>query len=98
MPVPRWQLGTLPVHTGHLRVKDEYLGELGRYSRLALLVPLTPGAGALQLQDVVLLGSCDNWLTLAGLERTEQGTSYADYAQTWLVTPRALSGGSNVGG
>lgn len=87
MPVPRWQLGSLPAHEGHLVVKDEYQKDLGRYSRIAELRPAPYESTQLRLFDVVLLGTNSSWMTLAGLERTVQPNSYTDHAQTWHVTP-----------
>lgn len=86
-PVPRWQLGSLPVHRGNLVVLDEYQKDLGRYSRVADLVPADSQGARLRLFDVVLLGTNSSWLSLAGFEREESGTTYADHAQTWHVTP-----------
>lgn len=91
MPVPRWQLGSLPAHEGHLVVKDEYQKDLGRYSRIAELLPATGERTQLRLFDVVLLGTNSSWMTLAGLERVVQPNSYTDHAQTWHVTPIAPS-------
>lgn len=87
MPVPRWQLGSLPAHEGRLVVKDEYQKDLGRYSRIAELRPASPEGTQLRLFDVVLLGTNSSWMTLAGLERVLQPSSYTDHAQTWHVTP-----------
>lgn len=87
MPVPRWQLGSLPAHEGHLVVKDKYQNDLGRYSRIAELIPDTYESTQLRLFDVVLLGANGSWMTLAGLERVGQVSSYSDHAQTWHVTP-----------
>lgn len=91
MPVPRWQLGSLPAHEGHLVVKDEYQEDLGRYSRVAELRPATYASTQLRLFDVVLLGTNSSWMTLAGLERVMQPSSYIDHAQTWHVTPLSPS-------
>lgn len=85
--MPRWQLGSLPAYEGHLVVKDEYQKDLGRYSRIAELIPEGYERIDLRLLDVVLLGTSSSWLTLSGLERVTQVGSYTDYAQTWHVTP-----------
>lgn len=94
VPVPRWQLGSLPSHVGQLIVRDEYQPDLGRYSRVADLVANQDPGQKLRLFDVVLLGTQGTWLTLSGIERELKGSSYADYAQTWHVTPvlRATQG------
>lgn len=94
MPVPRWQLGSLPAHEGHLVVKDEYQKDLGRYSRIAVLMPASYERTRLRLFDVVLLGTNGSWMTLAGLERVLQPNSYTDHAQTWHVTPIPSSNSS----
>lgn len=86
-PVPRWQMGSLPVFHGNLVVKEEHQAALGRSSRIAELVPREAHGARHRLLDVVLLGTSSTWLTLSGLERVEQGDSYADCAQTWHVTP-----------
>lgn len=85
--MPRWQLGSLPSHKGNLVVRDEYQKDLGRNSRVADLVPADSQGVGLRLFDVVLLGTSSTWLSLTGFEREERGTSYADHAQTWHVTP-----------
>lgn len=87
MPVPRWQLGSLPAHLGELVVRDEHQTDLGRYSRVAELLNRLEAGPKLLLFDVVLLGTQGTWLTLAGIEREDRGGSYADHAQTWHVTP-----------
>jgi hypothetical protein len=87
MPVPRWQLGSLPAHVGQLVVKDEYQKDLGRYSRIAELSPNPFEGTQLRLFDVVLLGTNSSWMTLAGLKRVLQPSAYTDHAQTWHVTP-----------
>lgn len=94
VPVPRWQLGSLPSHMGQLIVRDEYQADLGRYSRVADLVANQDRGQKLRLFDVVLLGTQGTWLTLSGVERELKGSLYADYAQTWHVTPvlRATQG------
>lgn len=86
-PVPRWQLGSLPAFRGNLVVRDEYQKDLGRFSRVADLIPLETAGPRLRLFDVVLLGTNSSWLTLSGSERIEHGADFADVAQTWHVTP-----------
>lgn len=88
VPVPRWQLGSLPAHVGRLVVREERLPDLGRTSRVAELLSQPECKQLHRLHDVVLLGTQGTWLTLAGYEREDRGgSSYADHAQTWHVTP-----------
>lgn len=86
--MPRWQLGSLPAHVGRLIVREESQPDLGRTSRVADLVSQPECSRLLRLYDVVLLGTQGTWLTLSGYEREDRGgSSYADHAQTWHVTP-----------
>lgn len=88
VPVPRWQLGSLPAHVGRLVVREENQPDLGRTSRIAELLSQPECTKLHRLYDVVLLGTQGTWLTLAGYEREDRGgSSYADHAQTWHVTP-----------
>lgn len=87
VPVPKWQLGSLPAHVGRLIVREERQADLGRTSRIADLISQPECARLARLYDVTLLGTQGDWLTLAGYEREERGGSYADYAQTWYLTP-----------
>lgn len=87
VPVPRWQLGSLKAHVGQLCVRDEHQVDLGRTLRVADLLSQPERTRLLRLYDVMLLGTQGDWLTLAGYEREDRGSSYADHAQTWHVTP-----------
>ena len=88
VPVPRWQLGSLPANVGQLVVRDEHQTDLGRNSRIAELLNRPDGGPTIRLYDVILLGTQGTWLSLAGLEREDRGGSYVDFAQTWHVTPK----------
>ncbi len=87
VPVPRWQLGSLPAHVGRLVVREEHQPDLGHTARVAELLSQPECARLYRLYDVVLLGTQGTWLTLSGYEREDRGGSYADFAQTWYVTP-----------
>lgn len=83
---PRWQLGNLPVLRGELVIRDEQVPDLGRSSKMAFLAGLEHSP---RLYDTVLIGTQGAWLSLSGFERVDLGGRWADYAQTWLVTPVA---------
>jgi hypothetical protein len=84
---PRWQLGSLPIFRGRLRVQEEYLKEFARKSRVAALLegdPVSP------LYDVQLLATLGDRLVLTGFEIVDLGGREGHYLQTWLMKPYQL--------
>lgn len=81
---PRWQLGSLPVSRGRLRVEEQYLKAFARTSRVAALLegdPLPP------MYDVQLLATLGDSLVLTGFEIVDLGGREGHYLQTWLAKP-----------
>ena len=92
-PLPRFRLAFLSPVRGVLDLRERFIADLNRTTRIARLLDRSTGrevAEAPPIIDVHLIYACGDELILTGLERTDRCGRVFDHAQTWRVTPVAL--------
>jgi hypothetical protein len=89
-PLPRFRLAFVRPVRGVLDLKERYLADLNRTTRMARLLDRATGkeiSEAPPIIDVRLIYASGDELVLIGLERTDRCGRVTDHAQTWRVTP-----------
>lgn len=93
--IPGWQRGRLKVFRGVLVVRLEYQAFLHRHVHTARMrmedraEPEPP-----PLLEARIIELAEEYWTITGFERIDDGLLCTDYAQTWcLVPPRETKGG-----
>jgi hypothetical protein len=89
-PLPRFRLAFLRPVRGVLDLKERYVPDLNRTTRVARLLDRASGAEIEEtppIIDVRLIYATGDEMVLIGLERKDQFGRLVDQAQTWRVTP-----------